>query len=432
MTKNEVKLFCFEDTLTKKTAIETCVAMANDRLESVGVEIAMTEWPENKDSLYGYFKKAIDGNGLTLVDLELVRGVYEHCTALATRIKTEQQLEDDQFNHILNKLGSPSITGGFNFAIVAMLTLQKHNQTFLIASTSYRDKATELTGDAIGFNVVDSPLNISESVKMENLTARLVKEAKNKTFTWKNFLDEKWTHDDIDSATQGSNVVTKLCLLLDCEPESINENPTAAKFRLHKNIRAWLKELKGAAEDGKLSLGAVWMLISAVTRGKRCNIKKALEIIPPTLGLPVVLAPADIGHEDAEFVRRNWLRIFGELVENLVSNDPEEDEEALISVSLEENSVSVQLRYPSVEKLGKRLAEWRSPARTLFDNRRRNEPAMKKCSHTQITMPLMRFFIEGLAMCGDGRIQFGLGSQARFEIRPKDAGCTVGFFSANS
>ncbi len=252
-----------------------------------------------------------------------------------------------------------------------------------------------------------------------------------RVYSWRNLLSttasSDWSHDAIDDASPDSFVGLHLTKLLGCKVDDVFVEEDGSS-RLHKNMREWLKQLKGHREF-KLSFGAIWILFAVINRGRYCSIGEALTL--PT-ELPLVLPKLE-GLGDGRPPKQvfdNWLLRLGEMIEKFCANDPSQQDTSLLKVAFSEVQISIHLRYPSVEKLKPILAEWQAAISRFLDPNRTEEVFKAPC-HTQIVMPLLRFYMEGVIPFGE-RVQFGPGCKTRFEIRSlsdlQGSGCVVGFF----
>jgi hypothetical protein len=250
-----------------------------------------------------------------------------------------------------------------------------------------------------------------------------------RNYSWRDLIRESgWGHEEIDTASPKSAIGFRVASLFSCSTDDIFVS-SDGEYRFHENLKEWLKELKGH-RDFKVTIGAIWVLIMAILRGRTCEIGRALEL---KCQFPVVL-PAVEEMDDAATQRdifQNWLLRFGDVIEGFLSRDTSEAEEALVKVVLTGTEISIHWRYPTLDKLKMRLAEWQRAASQFLD-RDRTQEVSKLPSRTQITMPLLRFYMEGIVPY-DGRVQFGLGCEARFEIRGVDgrdgSKCVLGFFT---
>jgi hypothetical protein len=189
--------------------------------------------------------------------------------------------------------------------------------------------------------------SLRKNALLNELKSRCQAFVDRRAYSWRNLLSttasSEWSHDAIDDASPDSFVGLHLTKLLGCKVEDVFVEEDGIS-RLHKNMREWLKQLKGHREF-KLSLGAIWILFAIITRGRNCNIGEALML--PT-DLPLVL-PKIEGFGDVRRPKQvfdDWLLRLGDLIENFCTKEPSEQDVSLLCVEFNEVEISIHLRYP--------------------------------------------------------------------------------------
>ncbi|MEM7476316.1 MAG: hypothetical protein AAF483_15080 [Planctomycetota bacterium] len=410
-----ISVVYFEDTRVKQDRLKQIIGVVNERLAGSQIRIDTPQCTDpvarklDADQVVELFKQSLAPYTIRLIDVNLPDEPY---VKAAAAIAEDRESRKEHFYNVLPKdFRGPA----YSLFISLLSEYTARNLPVHVASSVKYQEVTPLE-DERDIELVSIPEDKGAPIP-EATYRKLEKAARLLACDWRDFLALELNHDKIDTATKDSDLAEMLSCLLNCSVADLCTE-TEKGIVLSENLQDWLKEVFDPNSDG-LSVGAVWLLMAIVTRGRNCELKSVLSSKPPEL-----LA---IERFDDEKEFKQTLSRFCEFLAWLGNCETE--------IRLDQSSVSIRASEPeSTERLRQNLAELVAKLMEVIPSPGKEGSASAVTNH-EGTRLLLRFIIGAVGWAtapGEEPDKLWIGASAqvtRFEIRdPGSPGVVVGFF----